>query len=223
MTRQVVAAFAVLIALGVPSLADAHKGSPNFRSTVRVVSPAEPGIDVQVLNYDDRLQLINRSGRTVLVRGYDGEPYIRLLQNGVVEVNKNSPSYYLNQDRYANVTVPSSAGKQKPPAWDLVDKTGRYEWHDHRIHYMGKGVPAQVKKRSERTKVFNWQVPIEVGNERARLRGDLYWDPPSGGLPRGAMLGMALVVFGSVCFVEIVRRRRRRHDGRRSRTASAWG
>jgi hypothetical protein len=189
---------------------------------VRTVSPAEPGIDVEVLNYDDRLQLINRSGSRVLVRGYDGEPYIRLLANGAVEVNKNSPSYYLNQDRYANVTVPPTAGKLKPSAWDLVDSTGRYEWHDHRIHYMGKGVPAQVDKRSDRTKVFNWRVPIEVGNQRASLRGDLYWDPPTGGLPRGAMLGMALVVFGSVCFVEIVRRRRRR-EGRRSRTASAWG
>ena len=213
------------IALTAPfaSPADAHNGSPNYRSTVRAITPAEPGIQVQVLNYDDRLLLINRSGKTVLVRGYNGEPYIRVLGDGTVEVNKNSPAFYLNQDRYANVTVPSNAGKGAVPAWAVLDKTGRYEWHDHRIHYMAKGTPPQVKNRNRRTKIFAWQVPIDVGGRPAELRGDLYWQPPTGGLPRGALLALAALVFGGVAFVEIVRRRRRKQSPRRRKASAAWG
>jgi hypothetical protein len=191
---------------------------------MREVSPPEPGVQVQVLNYDDRLQLINRSGKMVVVRGYGGEPYIRVLSDGTVEVNKNSPSFYLNQDRYANVDVPPAAKKGARPAWNVVDKTGRYEWHDHRIHYMARGVPSQVKDRNKRTRIFTWKVPIDVGGKRAMLRGDLFWQPQTGGLPRGALLAFAAVVFGGVLFVEVVRRRRRRRGtGRSKKPSEAWG
>jgi hypothetical protein len=207
-----------------PGAAAAHNGSPTFRSNVRAVTPPEPGVQVQVLNYDDRLQLINRSGRSVVVRGYSGEPYIRVLGDGTVEVNRNSPAFYLNEDRYADVKVPATASKGATPAWKALNKTGRYEWHDHRIHYMAKGTPPQVKDRNKRTKIFAWQVPIEVGGRPARLRGDLYWQPQTGGLPRGAMLAFAAFVFGSIFFVEVVRRRRRRGDKKRRRdTSAAWG
>jgi hypothetical protein len=215
------AAFAGATTLAGP--AAAHNGSPNFRSNVRAITPAEPGIQVQVLNYDDRLQLVNRSGKPVVVRGYNGEPYIRVLGDGTVAVNKNSPAYYLNEDRYANADVPPSASKDAAPAWQLINRTGRYEWHDHRIHYMAKGTPEQVKDKGKRTKIFGWQVPIEVDGRPAKLRGDLFWQPQGGGLPRGAMLALAALVFGSIFFVEIVRRRRRRRDARRRSASAAWG
>ncbi len=207
-----------------PGVALGHIGSPNYRSTVREISPPEPRVQVQVLNYDDRLLLINRSRKPVVVRGYGGEPYIRVLGDGTVEVNKNSPSFYLNQDRYANVDVPSNASKDALAAWSVVDRTGRYEWHDHRIHYMAKGVPQQVKDRNKRTKIFDWRVPIDVAGKPASLRGDLFWQPPTGGLPRGAMLAFAAIVFGSVFFVEVVRRRRRQRERTRPKKPSeAWG
>jgi hypothetical protein len=222
--RRAAVLLPVLALLALPGIAEAHKGSPHFRSTLRAIVPAESGVQVQVLNYDDRLQLINRSGKTVIVRGYGGEPYIRVFANGTVDVNRNSPAYYLNEDRFANVTVPSNAKKGATPNWQLVDKTGRYEWHDHRIHYMAKGVPEQVKDKNKRTKIFAWKVPIDVGGRPASLRGDLYWQPDTGGLPRGALLALAVLVFGGIAFVEIVRRRRRRTaGGGKKSTSAAWG
>ena len=65
-----------------------------------------PGVEIEVLNYDDRLLLTNKSDETVLVRGYEREPYIRISGDGTVQVNKRSPSFYLNEDRFAQVEVP---------------------------------------------------------------------------------------------------------------------
>jgi hypothetical protein len=221
--RLAACALAALAVLS-PAVANAHKGSPNYRSTERSIDPPVAGLKVQVLSYDDRLQLINQTGRDVEVRGYGGEAYVRVLADGTVEVNKRSPSYYLNVDRYGNSTVPAEAKNDAPPRWTVIDKTGRFEWHDHRIHYMSKSVPSQVTDKGKRTKVFDWKVPIVVGGKPARIRGDLYWVPTGGGLPRGALLALAAILLPSVVLVEVVRRRRRREARGRSRGASeAWG
>src|SRR4051812_40753324 len=98
--RTIVLLAAVTAIAAVP--AEAHKGSPNYRSTVRSVVPPVPGLKVRVLNYDDRLELLYRTGQGVEIRGYAGEPYARLLSDGTVEVNKRSSSYCLNVDRFGD-------------------------------------------------------------------------------------------------------------------------
>ena len=222
-TRAYVAVLAaVALAWACAAPAHAHKGSPNYRSTVRLVQPAAGGLDVRVLNYDDRLELVNRTGRDVEVRGYGGEPYIRVLADRTVEVNKRSPSFYLNEDRFAAVEVPRDASENAPPRWQVVDKTGRYEWHDHRIHYMSKNLPKQVTDKGKRTKVFDWSLPLDVGNRRTRVKGDLYWVPTSSGLPRGALLAFAAVVVAGICVVELAHRRRRRNAASGG-DSQAWG
>jgi hypothetical protein len=212
------AAVGVLAALAFlpPASATAHGGSVNYRSTVRSIEPPVAGLKVQVLNYDDRLQLINDTQRDVELRGYDGEPYVRLLSDGTVAVNKRSPSHYLNEERFADVEVPPEAKSGAPPKWDTVDETGRFEWHDHRIHFMSKSLPRQVKDKDKRTKVFDWKVPVLVADRRATVRGDLYWIPSSSeGLPRGALVAFAVIVVAAISSVEVVRRRRRQHSGGR--------
>lgn len=41
----------------------------------------------------DHVRLVNDSGKTVTVIGTEGEPYIRILPNGDVQVNENSVTY----------------------------------------------------------------------------------------------------------------------------------
>ena len=53
--RTLVGLAAAALVLALPAPVSAHKGSPNYRSTVRSVDPPVAGVDVQVLNYDDRL------------------------------------------------------------------------------------------------------------------------------------------------------------------------
>ena len=132
-----------------------------------------PGVTIEVLNYDDRLLMINRTGKTVAITGYEREPYARLREDGTVEVNRRSPTHYLNEERYGGTPVPTSADPKAPPQWETVSRTGRFEWHDHRIHWMSKDtVPPQVKDEDKRTKVFDWRVPIRVGSQPAALTGD---------------------------------------------------
>ncbi|HEX7300094.1 MAG TPA: hypothetical protein VF257_13940 [Solirubrobacteraceae bacterium] len=222
--RAVVAATA-LLALGAAATANAHQGNANYRSIIGRVTPAVPGLKLQVLNFDDRLALENTSGKTVVIQGYDGEPYARVLADGTVQVNQRSPAYYLNNDRYADVKVPASADADAAPQWKLVDRSRQFQWHDHRIHYMGQGLPPQVKDKSKRTKVFAWHVPLEVGAAKGTIAGTLYWQPkPGGGVPIGAIVALvAMVVLGAAA-VTVVRRRRSgvAEDARGEAGAEAW-
>jgi hypothetical protein len=206
------AALAVAILGLIAPAAPAHQGNPNFRSRVRALTPAVNGIEVHVVNYDDSLELLNHSGRTVVVEGYRGEPYVRIAADGTVAVNHRSPSYYLNDDRYAQgVSVPASATPKATPDWQTVDKTGRFAWHDHRIHWMARTVPPQVKDKGRHTKVFDWKVPLQVDGRPAALTGSLVWvGKQGGGFPVAAGISLAAVVLAGAGLVVLVRRRRSR-------------
>ncbi len=211
-----VAVFAVAAAL--PASALAHEGNPNFRSEITGLDPPAPGVEVEVLNFDDSLLLRNDSGATVVVEGYQSEPYVRISPDGTVEVNERSPSFYLNQDRFAEASVPDSADPDAPPDWQLVDESGQYTWHDHRSHYMGSGTPPQVSDESLRTKVFDYAIPLRVGSTDTKLNGTLYWVGDDDGFPLAPFIALAAVALLTLATVVLVRRRRRspgpdRNDG----------
>jgi hypothetical protein len=183
----------------------------NYRSYVTSVAPSVPGVSLQVLEFADRLILTNHSGQTVTVIGYQGEPYGRVLADGTVQLNTRSPAYYLNQNFYGDVNVPASASPTAAPHWTVVDRTGRLEWHDHRIHWMSPALPPQVKNKAKRTKIFNWQVPIQVGAQKATVDGQLFWVPAGiSKAPTGAIVGLVALIVLGLLFVLFVRRRRRR-------------
>jgi len=209
--RTRIAAVLALAALtaAVPT-AFAHEGSPNYLSQVDGISPAVTGVTVDVLNRDDRLLLHNTSGKDVVIEGYNEESFARVLADGTVQVNTDSPAYYLNDDRFADVDVPAGADGKGAPQWKEIARTGRYEWHDHRAHWMAKQRPPQVRDESVKTKVFDWQVPIEVDGARGAIAGTLFWTPlPSEDLPLAAILFLAGLVIVACIAVAGVRHRRR--------------
>jgi hypothetical protein len=201
----------------------AHQGNPNFRSDVRGMTPATVGVTITVLNGDDRLLLTNRSAKTVEVEGYEGEPYARVLPDGTVQVNRNSPATYLNQERDGDVPVPPNAAKDAPVEWETQSRTGKLEWHDHRFHWMGTGTPPAVKDTSKRTKVNDWAIPIKVDGKDGTIDGTLFWvpkdDPPA---PIGAIVGLVALAVVGVAFVVFVRRRRRRGPPAGEAAREAW-
>ena len=60
------------------------------------------------------------AARPSTVQGYQREPYARLLADGTVEVNRNSPAYYLNNDRTSTGKVPANAKPGATP--ELEDR-----------------------------------------------------------------------------------------------------
>jgi hypothetical protein len=206
-----IAVIAVAVA-ALPTPASAHEGNPDFRSEVNGLEPATDGVSVEVLNYDDSLELRNDSGETVVVEGYDGEPYLRILGDGTVQVNTRSPAHYLNGDRFAEAEVPPEADAKAPPEWETVDREGRYAWHDHRAHYMGQGTPEQVTDESERTEVFDYSIPAEVGGTPAAITGTLVWVGRDEGFPILPFVILAVVAAGLGAAI-VVRRRRAGGDG----------
>jgi hypothetical protein len=183
--------------------------SYHYRTYVTSITPKVRGLSVEVLEFADRLLLRNHTGQTVTVYGYSGEPYARLLPDGAAEQNTRSPAVYLNTNFYANVTVPPSASASAPAKWAAVDRTGQFEWHDHRIHWMSPVTPPEVKDKSKRTKIFNWSVPIEVGSQRGAIDGELLWVPDSSKAPAGVIAAGVAIVLAGALLVLFVRRRRR--------------
>jgi hypothetical protein len=184
--------------------------SYDYRSNITAITPSVPGLSIEVLEFADRLLLRNHTGKTVTIYGYEGEPYARVLANGTAEQNVRAPATYLNTNFYAQVTVPPIASSSAAPRWEVVDRTGEFEWHDHRIHWMSPVPPASVKNKSKRTLIFDWKVPIEVGNTKGAIAGQLFWTPENSKAPVAVIILGIVIVLGGLAFVLFVRRRRAR-------------
>jgi hypothetical protein len=184
--------------------------SYDYRSNIISVTPKAPGLSFQVLEFADRILMTNHTGKTVTIYGYEGEPYARVLANGTAEQNVRSPATYLNTNFYAQVTVPPIADASAPPKWEVIDRTGQFEWHDHRIHWMSPIPPSKVKNTSKRTWIFNWQVPIMVGTTRGAIDGQLFWTPESSKASVAVIILGVIIVIVGLAFVLYVRRRRAR-------------
>jgi hypothetical protein len=174
---------------------DAPDGT-NYRTAVTTVSPGLPGVAVRTVEAGARLELTNRSGRTVEVLGYDGEPYLEVRPDGVYE-NTRSPATYLNTTLTGGTAVPAEADPAAPPTWRRVSEEPVARWHDHRAHWMSATPPPQVDTDPGRThRIRDWTVPLRAdGLVTAQVRGTLDWipPPPPGLWWAAAVLGAAAV------------------------------
>ncbi|PTL58823.1 hypothetical protein [Paraconexibacter algicola] len=219
----VVVALAALAAC--VSTAAAHKGDPNYQSLITGSTGLPTGVTTQILNREDSLELTNRSDRDIVVLGYEDEPYARIDADGTVAVNENSKSTYINEERDGNVPVPAGVDPKAEPRWKVLDKTGRFAWHDHRIHWMGGGTPPQVKDTAVKTKVFDWTVDLQVAGQPATIAGVLNWTPTDdGGAPTAAIAAFVVLLALSGVFVVTVRRRRaaEEQDGAAAPAKESW-
>lgn len=181
-----------------------------FRSTVTGVSPPLPGVTVRVLDGDDQLYLANESGTTLVVLGYEGEPYLLITPEAVFE-NRRSPAAYLNAERSGDAPVPATADPKAPPRWVETVPFAVAQWHDHRIHWMGASLPSRIAADAGSPRhVFDWKVPVLAGEERHVISGSLDYEPPPAGRSAGPFVAggaVALVVLAGGALVLLRRRR----------------
>jgi hypothetical protein len=156
----------------------------HYRSQVTAVDPPVEVAQVDVVGGDAFLRIAVAPGHTATVYGYGGgasgeEPYLRIDPDGTVSANRNSPAYWLNNDRYAAVQPPPTATVDALPEWQVVGHGGSYAWHDHRIHWMSPSSPPVVARGAgdEPVKVFDWRVPMAVDAQPVVVRGELMWLP----------------------------------------------
>ena len=87
---------------------------------------------------------------------------------------------------------------------------------------MSKIPPKQAKGTKDKTKIFDWKVPMHVGGAAGAVTGTLFWQPPSqGGAPTAAIAGLGAIVLLAAATVIAVRRRRR-DESPVGEEAEAW-
>lgn len=180
---------AVLFAVPLPAVADSARPS-NYRSEVTSIEPFTEGVVAEVVGGDAFLQVRVERGVSVEVPGYEGEPYVRIDAEGIVEVNRNSPTYWVNEDRFGVRPVPEGASADAAPDWERVGSGGVYGWHDHRIHWMSPEPPPAVEPAAP-AEIFDWVVPLIVDGSPVQILGTLEWLPNTGPIPWALLVAAA--------------------------------
>jgi hypothetical protein len=173
------AVLALVTTLTLAGGARAHPGSTltGYVSTVSAVVPNVLGVNALVLGGDDRLRISNYSGKTIVVLGYEGEPYLRFDSKGVW-ANTLSPAAHLNRFRRPRPLEPGVTDATAPPRWRRVARGVTYEWHDHRIHWTGHQPPPGVQEHPDRIqRIFKWRVPGRANGARFAITGFLGYAP----------------------------------------------
>lgn len=181
---------AVLVVVpAIPAAADPARPT-NYRSTVVTIDPPTRGVRVDVVGGDSFLRLRTEPGRTVVVLGYDNEPYLRFNTDASVEENLRSPAVLLNTARYGTLAPqPAEVDPKAEPRWRRVGGGAEYAWHDHRVHWMGKAKPPQLGTAAT-GKVDDWTVPLLVDGTPVTVQGTLELTAAPTPLP---WLGLAVI------------------------------
>ena len=190
------AAVLVLCTAG-PAAADAA-GPSDFRSEVDRLAPEVEGVAAEIRGGDSFLEVSVDGSRTVIVEGYEGEPYLRFNPDGIVERNRLSAATYLNDDRDGSVAIPadvSDAGPDAEPEWEPIADGGTYAWHDHRVHWMEDASPSVERGQPVPGAYDPWRVPIVADGSPAVIEGTLVYEESVSPLP---YLGVAVIVAGLV-------------------------
>jgi hypothetical protein len=172
--RRVAAGLALvlLVLLTTAPSAGAHTGNvsaTDYRSTI-TEDVAIPGGRVRLVEAGGRLELTSPRV-TVVVLGYEGEPYLRVGPDGVEE-NRRSPATFLNASRTGGDEPPGAADADAAPRWVRTSTSSTARWHDHRVHFMG-GEPLDAR-------VTPWEVDLVVDGSPRTLAGELvHVDGPS--------------------------------------------
>lgn len=171
------AAFAALAAAGAGAHGEPPVPSTHFLSTVQGITPPLPGLKVRIPGRQDPLVLTNATGRTVVVQGYSGEPYLRFDAKGVW-MNMRSPSRWLDAPGWeVDSPLPKGADPKAPPVWKLLTVGHVWSWHDTRVQWRG-GFPAQIVPRGATSfPARDWEIGLEVDGKLHILRGTLTYFP----------------------------------------------
>jgi len=190
LARGILAGAVLAIALASPASAD-PAGPTDYRSEIIAVEPPAPQIEASILGGDSFLQLQVDAGTEVMVVGYRGEDYVWFRPDGTVWENQNSPSRYVNEDRFGGGEIPPNATPDADPDWEQVAEGGRWSWHDHRAHWMQETRPFG---QSAGDQILEAVIPLRVDGTDVDVTVISTWMPAPNPVPAwlGGLVGVGL-------------------------------
>jgi hypothetical protein len=183
--RLLAAAAAGVLAVvlqGGPASAHGADAPVAVNYVVRVGSVSVAGVTVRPVEGGARLELVNRSGRDVVVLGLQGEEFLRVDAQGVEE-NRRSPTWFASRSVASRSGSGTATGGDAAaaPEWHRVAAEPRVRWHDERA----RELPARA-----------WSVPLLVdAREPGIVRGtvEASASPQTGWWWAGGVLGAVVV------------------------------
>ena len=181
--RRTARHLAPFVALTVPLLlaataspAAAHGSPGNYVTVITSVQPEMPGLVVAAEPDGSYLTIDNRTGRTLIVIGYEHEAYLKITAHGVWK-NTRSPTTVVNEGGDES-HLPEGVTADATPAWVEVSPANTYRYHDHRIDWMGDGRPAAVAASVNRPHLIkSWAIELLVDGTPVTINGTLRWAP----------------------------------------------
>jgi hypothetical protein len=164
-----------------------------YRSAVAQIQPAVSGLSV-VTQSAGSVTLVNRTGKTVTVLGYAGEPYLRVTSDGVDE-NVNSLSAALNTVA-GQTSAPRTSVGSRPTEWHHLTDGSTVTWRDYRTHWASRQRPPIVAADPEHPhQVFDWAMRLTVADQPVLVRGAVRWTgAPRFSRPQLLALGAGIVI-----------------------------
>jgi len=148
----------ILLALTGASTALAHVShDAGVRPTLSALPPMLTGVQVQLTEtLAPQLLVENQTGKTLIILGQDGQPFLRLSPSGS-EANTRHPEWL-------KTYLPGGLPGRKPeagtsPLWKVVKKSPNWGWFDTRLQPAGR-------KAGE-----TWQIPVVLDGKAGEIKG----------------------------------------------------
>jgi hypothetical protein len=175
----------------------------DYRSEVVAITPDTPGVSARIVGGDAFIELTVAPGIDVMVLGYENEPYLHVDPDGTVSENVRSPAHFLDESRFASVTLPPEADADAPPEWQVVGRGGSWAWHDHRTHWMADTPPLGVEVGDQ---ILDDVVPLVVDGRPVEVSVVSVWEAAPSLWPSLVVALVAGALAGGLVRVVVPRR-----------------
>ena len=170
-----------MFALIHPAPASAHLvgtgGSPtDYRTTVTAIRPGVPTVVVTVGLGGQWVRVTNHGAAAIVVRGYRGEPFLRLSGNQV-QVNELSATA---AETVRTQRAVASADPAAEPRWTQLQTGDNATWTDARINEPPSSGPS-----------VSWTLPLVVDGQQVTVAGTTERIPPLSPVPW--IVGLAIL------------------------------
>lgn len=162
--------------------ASAHALDPTLVTRVQGISPALPGVHVEIAtSIADAVVLTNPNPTPVEVLDPSGTPFLTISATGV-QGNVSAPYlYYSGSPPGVPLTPPSTAGAGVAPHWVQLAAAAGWTWFDPRLspQYLQVPIGGRIDVAGEKD-IAAWSIPLRYGSAAARITGALVRRPVAG-------------------------------------------